>query len=755
MKKRMGKSIFLKKVTVSVLAMAVLVSSVTGCGKKESSADVKSVNQIEEIDKDHFFKEEEIKGVIEEGSEDVYLDYVGGKIKCVYLDQAGKYKFVSANTDGTVDKSYEIPVSTNDKHAFFEMDESENLYMQYSDYESDESDQKTGYYLVKFDNTGKEAGREDLLSDAPANSMFSIEGVAWTKDNGLIISSSRGVEKYSEQDGLTCIIDPKLLHSFKNGGRLIKGSDEQLYIHSYNLDDSRLWKVDLANGKIGEPSKCFGENNADKGLSFSRGEGYGLYAALGNYIYGYDSKEDKITEIANLRDSDIGFEEGINRFIAVNEGEFWATFCKDNGGVYLSKLTKVNPEDVKEKTTVTLGGAYINSDIINEVHKFNKTNDEYRIQVIDYAEDCLSDDEADRSVEKFNLDILSGKAPDILAVSEDSSDISGYIDKGVLMDLGPLFDKGGALENIEFLPNVFEMMHTKDKIYTVFSRFTVNTLAIRKRFAEGRTSLSISDCEEIIDKTGVGYKAAFGSDSYKEGIIYCGVDFDKYLDPENGKCNFTDPDFIELLTFADKFPEQSEYDYGMFDEDRGYLEDKAIFRYSPLSNFRDYAMLKYGVFQDDISLVGCINSNSENSAKICPLAEVGINSKTKYKDAAVQFIKSMFENYDPSNIYSSFPSDKASFEAAKKAATQKRGEDDYFSLGYDRIKATPLTEAEVQELSNYILSIKNHDDNFGFYTEINRIIMEELPAFFGGQKTVEEVAGIIQNRATTYMNENK
>ena len=61
MKKRMGKSIFLKKVTVSVLAMAVLVSSVTGCGKKESSADVKSVNQIKEIDKDHFFKEEEIK----------------------------------------------------------------------------------------------------------------------------------------------------------------------------------------------------------------------------------------------------------------------------------------------------------------------------------------------------------------------------------------------------------------------------------------------------------------------------------------------------------------------------------------------------------------------------------------------------------------------------------------------------------------------------------------------------------------------
>ena len=341
----MVKSINIKKVTVSILAMAVLVSSVTGCGKKEIGVDAKSISQIK--DKDHFFKEEEIKGVIEEGSEDVYLDYVGGKIECVYLDQAGKYKFVSANTDGTIDKSYEIPVSTNDKHSFFEMDESENLYMQYSDYESDESSRKTGYYLVKFDNTGKEVGRENLLSDTPEKSLFSVEGVVWTKDNGLIVSSSRGIEKYSEQDGFTCIIEPKFLYSFSRGGELIKDSDDRLYIKGNNNDKDRLWKVDLANGKIGEPSKCFRENTAGKLLFFSRGEGNDLYAAFGDYIYGYDSKEDSITEIANLRDSDIGSGEGIGRFTAINEGEFWATIYKDNGEIYLSKLTKVNPEDIK------------------------------------------------------------------------------------------------------------------------------------------------------------------------------------------------------------------------------------------------------------------------------------------------------------------------------------------------------------------------------------------------------------------------
>ena len=59
----------------------------------------------------------------------------------------------------------------------------------------------------------------------------------------------------------------------------------------------------------------------------------------------------------------------------------------------------------------------------------------------------------------------------------------------------------------------------------------------------------------------------------------------------------------------------------------------------------------------------------------------------------------------------------------------------------------------MQECSDYILSIKN---NRAFYSngEINSIIYEETSAFFSGNKTAEEVAGTIQNRVTTYMNEN-
>jgi hypothetical protein len=39
--------------------------------------------------------------------------------------------------------------------------------------------------------------------------------------------------------------------------------------------------------------------------------------------------------------------------------------------------------------------------------------------------------------------------------------------------------------------------------------------------------------------------------------------------------------------------------------------------------------------------------------------------------------------------------------------------------------------------------------------EIDQIISEETGAFFSGQKSAKDVAGIIQNRVSTYVNENR
>ena len=759
----MKKRVLLKRVTVAILAAAVFLSSVTGCGKKKSGVDGSASNPTTFLDKEHIFKEEDIK-LTENGEDIVYLDYVNGKIKFVYKGGSGKYVFVSAGTDGSVDKTFEIPVSTKAGYPYFTMDDSDNLYMQYSadsddanNAAEDGSELEEGTFLLKFDNTGKELFREDMSSDGSSDILFPVEGVVWTKDNGLIVCSARGIETYSEQNGFNLIINHIPLNSFEYGGFITKGNDDQLYVMGSKDQCSQLVKVDIANKKIGEPGKCFETSNINVFCALSKGEQYDQYIANSDFIYGYDSKEDKVTKIVDFHDSEIGGE--INNLAVVSDTEFWASFFDENGKTRLSKLTKVNPEDVKEKTVVTLGGITVYDDLLEDVYKFNRSSDEYRIQVVDYSKEAFADgNEMEQILNKFNLDVLSGNAPDILVVSDDIN-IYNYIDKGVFMDMSALFDKGGAFENIEILPNVFEMMHTKGKVYTVFPEFIIETVAIRSRFADGKETLTFDDCDEIINSSDAEYKTAFGGSSSKDVVLYMGVTSgrDKYLDLENKKCNYDCADFIDLLNFANKFPEEAGYDYGIFEMDLGYLEDKAIFKDDHLYNFEDYGKLEHAVFKDGVSLIGFPNNSGENLSYIQPRNQVGINSNSKYTDVAIDFIKSMFENYDPSNRNSNFPSDKKGFETAKKAATAEIGdkEPDYYDLGFgeERIEVTPLTEAEAQKFCDYILAIKTL---YGYYDgQISSIIHEESSAFFSGQKSAEETASIIQSRVTTYMNENR
>ena len=55
--------------------------------------------------------------------------------------------------------------------------------------------------------------------------------------------------------------------------------------------------------------------------------------------------------------------------------------------------------------------------------------------------------------------------------------------------------------------------------------------------------------------------------------------------------------------------------------------------------------------------------------------------------------------------------------------------------------------------------VLNLIDNLGcavsFDQDIYNIISEETQAFFAGQKTAQDVAGIIQSRATIYVNEQR
>jgi multiple sugar transport system substrate-binding protein len=62
----------------------------------------------------------------------------------------------------------------------------------------------------------------------------------------------------------------------------------------------------------------------------------------------------------------------------------------------------------------------------------------------------------------------------------------------------------------------------------------------------------------------------------------------------------------------------------------------------------------------------------------------------------------------------------------------------------------PASEEEVAAMLKTLEEVNRYD---GADREILKIILDEAEAFFKGQKTADEVAGLIQNRVSTYLNE--
>ena len=73
------------------------------------------------------------------------------------------------------------------------------------------------------------------------------------------------------------------------------------------------------------------------------------------------------------------------------------------------------------------------------------------------------------------------------------------------------------------------------------------------------------------------------------------------------------------------------------------------------------------------------------------------------------------------------------------------------NIGGENIELPRISDTEVDQLYGYLKSLKSE----AYYdSSIENIIVEEAAAFFAGQKSARDVAGVIQSRVQIYINEN-
>ncbi|MCH5194687.1 MAG: extracellular solute-binding protein [Oscillospiraceae bacterium] len=651
--------------------------------------------------------------------DNVYVDN-SGNISCVFTEGTG-YKLLTFSPEGELISEMELNLSSGENLSDFIIDSSGNIF-------------------CNLGNCVK-------VLDSEGNELFTTENTTGTdKINSLIMTGS-GVPA----------------------------------AHIILFDDSdnpaKVAEIDMERRDFGAEYPVPYLNNV-----FS---GYGEYlctSALSTGIYGLRADNLQSEKLIDyLRE---GMEKPQVRGLSFNEDGTVTITSQESGGKVLYILTPDPDAPVKDRKTITIGSYF--SSVLSAAAEFNRTNDEYVIEVISYS-DNYNGEGYDAIMERMNTDILAGNIPDIM-ITGSHMPFDSYARKGLFADLYELIDSDPDLDREDFLPNVLSALETDGKLYGIVPDVSLAAYEGKTEYLGESGSVTIDRANELVSQLPEGARLFSRPTSRSEFVKYA-VRYGSFVDYENGSCSFDSSAFIKILeTAAADYPDTADFSqYNGNDLEYAVTDNKALLNDIWLNQFAgdmgNYANEK-AIIGADISFMGYPTAEEEGAAGA--MLDIGgrftISAKSENKQGAWEFIKSVLTSavtYDEvkiTNYHVSYEEDPATemrwvnnsggfpvlTDLLDKLGEQSKisyktvneaGElvlQETVSYGSRGLTFYPLTDYEVNKIKQLILSADRviiYDDS------LDNIITEEISYYFGGARSAEETADMIQSRASIYLSE--
>jgi ABC-type glycerol-3-phosphate transport system substrate-binding protein len=499
-------------------------------------------------------------------------------------------------------------------------------------------------------------------------------------------------------------------------------------------------------------------------------EKYTYYGFSSNSIYGY-KKGERIL-VADLPASGVPLSE-ITRVIAVSDTEFLITgyTLETTGLEKLYKLTKVDPKDVPDKSIIKVAAVAEPIYFEDYMKEFSLTHPQYQVEYKQYAVDSKTT--FDEALTAFNNDIIAGNIPDVIVI-EPEMPYANYVRKGLIADLYPYIDNDADYSREDFLQPLLKAFETDGKLYSIAPAFDITTLV-------GKTSIfgeaqSFAEFQSIAHREGASlFGTAITRDVFSEIILTKMAS--GFIDDKNGVCSFDCPEFIALLEYAkslpsssvpidtiDKVGKQEVLSDAAFNfapgETADYRTDKTLIELMSVYDFRHIVSLEKVEFGEPVTFLGL-----GDGIEARPTLETAVMADAQNPTGAWEFVKGLFSygnhwieilGYPPLGV---FPSLMSELDIAAEKATIPPYETWYGErmarrnwIGADLSNQPDNTVADNAKMFALFDSI---DGIARSVPAIEKIIAEETSAYFAGNKTAEETAGIIQNRATTYLEETR
>ena len=413
-----------------------------------------------------------------------------------------------------------------------------------------------------------------------------------------------------------------------------------------------------------------------------------------------------------------------------------------------------NAEPFAETETQTLTlASFGGADLLQWVDLYNEKHSDVKIEVINYLDNYPDLFEA---LKQIKIEISAGKGPDMIDFGRGYSPLDASC--GIMVDLYPFMQNDELFEQQDFYYNVLEAFEVGDSLYVLVPSYVIDSYATTNSELAGLERMDIgqlADAYNMLDDEGILFpgetkKAVFG--------MLCYGSLENYIDWGAGTCSFDSDSFKEVLHFANKFPLSLNWadDYSAKDV---FMEGHALLDPVSISNVYEItgARILHG---ETPTFIGYpLDSGCGNMAEIADIA-IGISAASKNKEDAWGFIRSLLDSEFQNDIKNGLPlrisSMDLKIEAAMRTEYDANGEKVAKEVlrfeGEEPINIYEISAKDAETLKSIICKIEH---NATVDRNLYNILLEEADYLFNDGRNVDDVADIIQNRASVYISENK
>ncbi len=421
--------------------------------------------------------------------------------------------------------------------------------------------------------------------------------------------------------------------------------------------------------------------------------------------------------------------------------------------IYIASLSDTNPNI--GKIVITTDG---DCDIVYEaVYRFNRTDDEYFVRVVPnkynyYLIPYTTEDEYDEALRESKrnagnqmmVDLIAGDCPDVVFYVNDFPQLAN---SNCMMDLNTYYENSSIRDSV--FDNLIRASMIGDSLYSIPLQFAVRGIVLNEnRFEVSGNGISFSEFSRFVDEYANGKNPV--ADNQLDFLSMMVANNYDLLLSSDGRIDFSSEVFREIAEYTKtNVVRRNPYDYS------GVVTN--------VTDTKDWFDTLQQIFMpySSAKFIGFPSCDGRGPMMV-PWLSVSVTNSTPAPEGAWRFVCALLD-YEaqtyvtsPNGMFGTTwginsPINREAFYTVLSESV------DYYNdyvldmnnmMGWEMYSYVTTEDASV-----WVEAVESIDHAYISDSDVEVIIYEEMQAYFAGDKTLDEVINIMNDRVQTVMNE--